>query len=165
MRKIRIRLGKPTKEELIMYQKVLVPLDGSPLAECVLDHVKSLAKTGNIGKWHLLGIVEIPPGWAKEGADFYAVRDNNIAETESYLAKIKDDLAREGFQEVSTEVLVGKPADLIITNAKKRGADLIVLATHGRTGISKWAFGSVSDKVVHYAHVPVLVIRPEGCRL
>jgi len=149
----------------MMYQKVLVPLDGSPLAECVLDHVKSLAKAGNIGEWLLLGIVEIPPGWAKEGIDFYAVRDANIAETETYLAKIKGDLANEGFQKVSIEVLVGKPADLIIANAQKHGADLIVLATHGHTGISKWAFGSVSDKVVHYSRVPVLLIRPEGCRL
>jgi nucleotide-binding universal stress UspA family protein len=165
MRISRIRLSKPIKEALIMYGKVLVPLDGSPLAECVLDHVKSLAKSGNVGEWLLLGIVEIPPGWAKEGVDFYAIRDTNIAETEAYLAKVKGDLAKEGFQKVSTEVLVGKPADLIIANAQKNGADLIVLATHGHTGITKWAFGSVSDKVAHYSHVPVLLIRPEGCRL
>ena len=148
-----------------MYQKVLVPLDGSPLAECVLDHVKSLAKAGNVGEWLLLGIVEIPPGWAKEGIDFYAVRDANMAETEAYLTRIQEGLAKEGFQKVSTSVLVGKPADLIISSAHKHGADLIVLATHGHTGVGKWAFGSVSDKVVHYAHAPVLLIRPEECRL
>jgi len=149
----------------MMYRKVLVPLDGSPMAECVLDHVKTLAKAGNIDEWLLLGIVEIPPGWAKEGIDFYAVRDTNIANTTSYLIKIKDDLAKEGFQKVSTEVLVGKPADLIISNAQKHGADLIALATHGHTGIIKWAFGSVADKVVHYSRIPVLLIRPEACCL
>jgi len=157
--------SKFIKEALIMYRKVLVPLDGSPMAECVLDHVKTLAKAGNIDEWLLLGVVEIPPGWAKEGIDFYAVRDTNIANTTTYLNKIKDDLAKEGFKKVSTEVLVGKPADLIIANAQKHGADLIALATHGHTGIIKWAFGSVADKVVHYSRVPVLLIRPEACCL
>ncbi|HOG16961.1 MAG TPA: universal stress protein [Syntrophales bacterium] len=148
-----------------MYKKVLIPLDGSPLAECVLGHLFNLAKTGNVGEVILIGVVEIPPGWAKEGVDFYAVRDTNIEETKVYLAKVKSDLAKEGISKVSTEVMVGKPADLISETAKKLGADLIIIATHGHTGISKWVFGSVADRVVHYSQIPVMVIRPEGCRL
>ncbi len=148
-----------------MYKKVLIPLDGSPLAECVLGHLVTLAKSGNVGEVVLIGVVEIPPGWAKEGIDFYAVRDTNIEETKTYLAKVKSDLAKEGISKVSMEVMVGKPADLISETAKKVGADLVIIATHGHTGISKWVFGSVADRVVHYSQVPVMVIRPEGCRL
>ena len=148
-----------------MYKKVLIPLDGSPLAECVLEHLITLAKSGNVGEVVLIGIVEIPPGWAKEGIDFYAVRDSNIEETKVYLEKVKSDLAKKGISKVSMEVMVGKPADLISETAKKIGVDLIIIATHGHTGISKWVFGSVADRVVHYSQVPVMVIHPEGCRL
>jgi len=148
-----------------MYKKVLIPLDGSPLAECVLGHLITLTKTGNVGEVVLIGVVEIPPGWAKEGIDFYAVRDSNIEETKVYLEKVKSDLAKEGISKVSMEVMVGKPADLISETAKKIGVDLVIIATHGHTGISKWVFGSVADRVVHYSQVPVMVIRPEGCRL
>lgn len=153
------------KEVLFMYKKVLIPLDGSPLAECVLGHLMSLAKSGNIGEVILLGVVEIPPGWAKEGIDFYAVRDINIEETNVYLSQVKEKLVKEGISAVTTSVLVGKPADLINETAKKFGADLILIATHGHTGISKWVFGSVADRVVHYSQIPVMVIRPESCRI
>ena len=65
---------------------------------------------------------------------------------------------------VKTEVLLGNPAEQIIAFAKEKGADLIVMATHGRSGISRWAysigaFGGVADKVLRASSVPVLVVR------
>ncbi|HOG16531.1 MAG: Universal stress protein F [Syntrophaceae bacterium PtaU1.Bin231] len=147
-----------------MYEKVMVPLDGSPLAECVLDHVKPLAAIGQINELLLLGVVEAPPDWAKEGPDFDAFQDSGIEERKTYLSKIKNDLARDGISNVSVQVLVGKPADLITESAEKEGAVLIALATHGRTGLGKWMLGSVAYKVMRYSQVPVFMVRPDSCR-
>lgn len=148
-----------------MYQKVLVPLDGSPLAECVLDHVKSLATIGQIKELLLLGVVELPPEWAKEGPDFDKFQDAHIAETKTYLTKVREGLVGEGISEVSVLVLVGKPADLITEAASREGVVLIAIATHGRTGLGKWMLGSVAYKVMRHSQVPVFMVRPDSCRL
>ena len=147
-----------------MYEKVMVPLDGSPLAECVLDHVKSLAAIGQINQLLLLGVVETPPDWAKEGPAFDSFENEGIAEKKSYLTKVKDDLVRDGISNVSIKVLVGRPADLITESAQKEGAVLIAIATHGRTGLGKWMLGSVAYKVMRYSQVPVFMVRPDSCR-
>lgn len=145
-----------------MYRKVLVPLDGSPLAECVLDHVKPLAQSGQIDEILLLSVVEIPPGWAMEGVDIFAIRDRNREEAQAYLSRIRDALGREGISRVTATVLVGNPADVIAETTAKEKVDLIAIATHGRTGIGKWVFGSVAGRVLQHARVPVLMIRPQG---
>ncbi len=148
-----------------MYNRVLVPLDGSSLAECVFDHLIALAKSGNIGEVMLLRVVEIPPGWAKEGVDFQGIQGPIIEEAKVYLSQVRDRLAKGGISKIMMEVSVGKPADRISESARKHGIDMILIATHGSTGIAKWVLGSVADRIVHTSHVPVLVIRPEGCRL
>ena len=145
-----------------MYRKVLVPLDGSPLAECVLDHVKPLAQSGQIDEILLLSVVEIPPGWAMEGVDIFAIRDRNREEAQAYLSRIRDALGREGISRVTATVLVGNPADVIAETTAKEKVDLIAIATHGRTGIGKWVFGSVAGRVLQHSRVPVLMIRPQG---
>jgi len=147
-----------------VYEKVMVPLDGSPLAECVLDHVKSLAAIGQINQLLLLGVVETPPDWAKEGPDFDSFQDAGVAEKKTYLTKVKDELVREGISNVSIMVLVGKPADLITESAQREGVVLIAIATHGRTGLGKWMLGSVAYKVMRYSQVPVFMVRPDSCR-
>ncbi len=145
-----------------MYRKALVPLDGSPLAECVLDHVKPLAQSGQIDEILLLSVVEIPPGWAMEGVDIFAIRDRNREEAQAYLSRIRDALGREGISRVTATVLVGNPADVIAETTAKEKVDLIAIATHGRTGIGKWVFGSVAGRVLQHSRVPVLMIRPQG---
>ena len=67
-----------------MYQKMLVPLDGSELAECVFAHVKAIAKGCNVGEIVLLEVVEPPPGWAVEGLDSYAVQKTNVKAAREY---------------------------------------------------------------------------------
>ena len=64
-----------------------------------------------------------------------------------------------------TVMLHGKPADEILEYSKKNQIDLIIISTHGSSGIARWAFGSVADKVARHATVPVLLITPAACRI
>jgi nucleotide-binding universal stress UspA family protein len=68
-----------------------------------------------------------------------------------------------GGAKLQTEVMMGKPADSLAEYAEKNGVDLIVIATHGRSGVSRWVFGSVADRVMRSACVPVLMVRAPGC--
>ena len=145
-----------------MYKKILVPLDGSGLAECVLPHVKAMAKECGTEEVVLLKIVEPAPTWAAEDFDFTAAQTADERAAKAYLAKMQAQLIAEGFN-VRSEVLIGRPAQTINDFAQKNAVDLIVIATHGRSGISRLIFGNVADKLVRSSYVPVLVIRPRGC--
>lgn len=142
-----------------MYRKILVPLDGSELAECVLPHVEAISRGCSIGEVVLLEIVEPPPAWAIEGVDPVALQGANEKAAKEYLSKIQSQLASDGFN-VSAEVLMGKAAETIIEFAKRNAVDLIAIATHGRSGIGRWVFGSVADRILRSSHVPILMIRP-----
>ena len=144
-----------------MYTKILVPLDGSELAECVLPHVKAVASGSGRGKVVLLRIVEPLPAGTPPAVDFEVVQKAGVKAAEEYLARIKARLTKEGF-DVETRVLTGRPAETITDFVRREKVDLVALATHGRSGISRWVFGSVADKLVRSLSVPVLLIRPEG---
>ena len=152
-----------------MYQKILVPLDGSALAECALSHVKNMVKDGVVGEVTLLNVVnvsipshgELYPG----PIDINAIRENLFIKSRKYLAEVESRLASEGIK-VKMESLEGnRPADTISDYAQKNGTDMIVIATHGYTGLKKLMLGSVALGVLHESHIPVLLIRPESCRM
>jgi nucleotide-binding universal stress UspA family protein len=82
----------------------------------------------------------------------------------SYLDRIRNQLVSEGIA-TRMGVLEGRPADTIASYAKENGVNLIVIATHGHGGMSRLMFGSVALRILHDAQVPVLLIRPEACRL
>ena len=158
-----------------MYKKILVPLDGSELAECVLPHVEAIGRGCNVGEVEFVSVVEpayLPVGVLSDGSGTYTeqeakrVRERTQAmsktESKEYLAKV----ARRvnlGKVKVKTKVLSGVAADSLADYATKNGVDLIVIATHGRSGISRWVFGSVADRVLRSACVPVLMVRVPGC--
>jgi nucleotide-binding universal stress UspA family protein len=144
-----------------MYKKILVPLDGSKLAECVLPHVKAIGKGCGIEKVVLLRVVEPPPAEAPPALDFQALQKAGVTTAEYYLAETKAGLSKEGLN-VEATVLTGKPADTITEFAQSNKVDLIALATHGRSGITRWVFGSVADKLLRSCSVPMLLIKPEG---
>ncbi|MCX5820257.1 MAG: universal stress protein [Deltaproteobacteria bacterium] len=150
-----------------MYKKVLVPLDGSELAECALNHVKALVKEGSVKEVTLFTAVRVDTSWVElYGKNFNveAMRKALLGSAMKYLAGLKDGLAREGIK-VKTEVLEADGAAQGITDyARKRGSDLIVIATHGYTGMKKLMMGSVALSILHHSHMPVLLIRPEACR-
>jgi nucleotide-binding universal stress UspA family protein len=154
-----------------MYKKVLVPLDGSPLAECTLSHVKNLFKDGSVGEVTLLNVVKVDLPWLEMGRDrptkpidINAIRKPLFIASRKYLSDIESRLVSEGIK-VKTESLEGnRPADTITEYAQKEGMDMIIIGTHGYTGLKKLMLGSVAFGVLHQSHIPVLLIRPESCR-
>jgi nucleotide-binding universal stress UspA family protein len=151
-----------------MYQKVLVPLDGSDLAECTLSHLKSLIKDGSVGEVTLLNVVKIDIPWAElenEQIDLNALREPLFAASRKYLADAESRLGLQGSKVKKESIEANRPADTITDYAKKNGMDLIVMATHGYTGLKKLMLGSVASGVLNQSSVPVLLIRPDACRI
>jgi nucleotide-binding universal stress UspA family protein len=155
-----------------MYKKVLVPLDGSALAECTLSHVKNLSKDGSVGEVTLLNVVKVDIPWAAmksddyrtKGIDLEAIREPLFTASRKYLANIESRLGSEGIK-IKTESLEGnRPADTITEYAQEKGMDMIIIGTHGYTGLKKLMVGSVAFGILHQSHIPVLLIRPESCR-
>lgn len=143
-----------------MYKTILVPLDGSPLAEAVLPHAKALAKSEG-AQLIILRVAADP------GAEF-AFSDPAIAndmvqqmesETSKYMADLSASLMAEGFN-AQTMVREGPIAETILAVAEETKADVIAMSTHGRSGMRRWLMGSVADRVVNHSHVPVMLIRP-----
>ena len=152
-----------------MYKKILVPLDGSELAECSLSHVKAIATGCSVPEVVLLRVVEPLPGEGMIAAELGEEWQNNanknmLGTAKTYLEKISDDLKRAGIS-VSTAIIEGFAADEILDFAKKNNVDLIIMSTHGRSGVARWAFGSVADRVVRHAAVPVMAIASPACRI
>jgi nucleotide-binding universal stress UspA family protein len=150
-----------------MYKKILVPLDGSKLAECVLPHVESIAKGCVVQEVVFLRVAE--PVHLPSGYDAYLsqetinrIETDDKAAAESYLSQLMKRTRYDGVS-VKLETITGIPADSIANYATKNSIDLIIIATHGRSGISRWAWGSVADRVLRSACVPVLMVRAPGC--
>jgi len=151
-----------------MYKKILAPLDGSEFSECSLDHVTAIAKGCAVPSVVLLYVVEPPGEYAIEYTRIVSeaideVKKKFRAQTKNRLAKIADRLKKNGIN-ASTVTVEGKPSDEILNYADKNRVDLIILSTHGSSGLTRWAFGSVADKVIRHSTVPVLAIAPPGCR-
>jgi nucleotide-binding universal stress UspA family protein len=153
-----------------MFEKILVPLDGSELAEEVLHRVVELAK--KLGSTvilvqaidslseRLVALNGIEPAGAV-AANVEAVEQAIDAEkdsAESYLARMKAHFTSEGLS-VETFLGEGQPSDVILDLAKKEDVGLIAMTTHGRGGLGRLVFGSVSDAVLRHSTVPVLLLR------
>lgn len=160
-----------------MYKKILVPLDGSELSECVLDHVKELATGSPETEVVLLTVIEEVSSistWGVPQAEAFAPsvqatrRQKIMQPALEYLTRQSEKLKQKGIA-VKTEIVEEgggqKVADLILLYAQDNDIDLIIMSSHGRSGISRWAFGSVADKVVSRSLIPVLSVVPTGCRL
>ena len=149
-----------------MYQKILVPLDGSELAECVLAHVDVLARGCQAKSVVFIRVVEP----IRQTGGEYMMDQDQVKKIESeskqdageYLKKISAKVSLGGAV-VKTEVISGRPAEILAEYATKNQVDLIVIATHGRSGVSRWVWGSVADRILRSACVPVLMVRAPGC--
>jgi nucleotide-binding universal stress UspA family protein len=157
-----------------MYKKILVPLDGSELAECALNHVRKIFQDGPAGEVILLNAVSIELPWRELSVedpgytiafDYNALKKTFMDKSKKYLAKVKSRLSSEGIK-VKTETIESNQTSSTITDyAQKKGVDLIIIATHGYTGMKKMMVGSIALKVLHESNVPVLLIRPEACHI
>ena len=152
-----------------MARKILIPLDGSKLGETGLHHVETLVQEKKDEEVTLLHVF-IPP-MPRIESGFAITLDIPLTEEElapiknkamAYLEKSAEILRDKGL-DVKCKVVIGKgglsSAEEIIRVEDEIGADLIVMSTHGRRGLSKWAFGSVTEKVLRAGKAPVLVVR------
>jgi len=167
-----------------MYKKILVPLDGSKLAECALPHAEALAKGCDTAEIILVSVTERVQGYkAVEGSTepfvlsgggfgsalqppsqrmVPAAFGKKEEQADRYLSRIAEKLESEGVK-THTKVLFWPPAEAITSYAGQNDADIIVMSSHGRSGPSRWAHGSVAGKVLRASCVPVLMVRAPGC--
>jgi nucleotide-binding universal stress UspA family protein len=153
-----------------MFRNILVPLDGSKLAECALPYAEEIAKCCNAERVVLVSVTERVEGYRPLDDPSQPLGQRLMPEAvgkkakpaEKYLDRIASALKANGVK-VQTEVLLGDPAKEITLFAKHREVDLIVMSSHGRSGPSRLAFGSVADKVFRSTNVPVLMVRAPGC--
>ena len=143
-----------------MYTKILVPLDSSDVAECVLPYVEAIATANNevdVTFLHIILPLEVP----LTTLDFKArIESEAKSAAKNYLANV---ISSVKYKETThSEVIVGKAADTIVDYAAQNKVDLIIMATHGLSGVTRWIHGSVADKVLHESEIPVWLIRADA---
>jgi nucleotide-binding universal stress UspA family protein len=164
-----------------MFRKLLVPLDGSEMAEAVLPYVENISSCYS-AEVILLRVVPTPqdsviatvyqpsmvvPGSADDPVPLPhpVYQEQEMAslrvEAERTLAGARRRLNEAGLRP-RIEVLFGRPAERIVEYATKEAVDLIIISTHGLSGFGQWAFGSVAKRIMRATAIPVLLIRPTG---
>jgi len=141
-----------------MYKKILVPLDGSELAKKALEHAEKLAKIFN-AEMILFQVIPFTSIYGPPELVVPFVVDEKQKETvERDLTNLAQELEKRGLK-VTASVKAGQQvAAEIIDFAKENGVDLIVMCTHGHSGITRWVLGSVAHKVLTRAETPILLI-------
>ena len=149
--------GKTDGEALL--KTVVVPLDGSPLAERVLPEVAELAKKMKLAVV-LMRAYALPPSVSGDDFGLYSadLLDQLESEARDYLAGKVNDLKDKGLEQVSSVVQIGYGAEEIITLARNTPDNFVAMCTHGRTGVKRWVFGSVTERVVRHSGDPVLIV-------
>jgi nucleotide-binding universal stress UspA family protein len=150
------------------YRQIMVALDGSDLAERVLPYVESLAQRFGSTVTLVRAVTPVeallfagtifepvsPRGHARLAETTEQLRLDAV----SYLASLEERLAERGLV-VDCATPSGPASEVIVEQARERGADLIAMTTHGRGGLTRWVFGSVAEDVLRHAPCPVLLVR------
>ena len=141
---------------------VIVPLDGSDIAETILSPVAALAKALEM-QVILLRVYGVPLATYGEDdyyvPDYLELKDQIKDEADSYLNSRAGLLRQQGVAEVSTVIIEGSAADAIISLARKTPDNLVAMSPYGRSGLQRWILGSVTEKVVRHCEDPVLIVR------
>lgn len=163
-----IRSQRETPDVTPSFDRVLVPLDGSEFSEHALDRgLDAIAPGGQSIAVHLLRVIEFLavriPG-PDIPLDYGLVAEYTEAmqeEATNYLTAVTGRLSEKGVA-VTSEVRQGRVSDEILRTAAEQKADLILMSTHGRGGVSRLFFGSVAERVLHESTHPLLLVRPRG---
>lgn len=153
-----------------MYSKVMVPLDGSSVAECVLPHVEGFIAGCRPKAIALVQVIEPAPAKFDDTASISSTSRAILTESIRIIEEKRRATALEYLNSkarqleqtevtVTAEVLEGRVAESLSDYAESNGIDLIIIATHGRSGISRWVRGSIADRVLRSSPVPVLIVR------
>ena len=145
-----------------MYKKILVPLDGSELSESVISHVINIATGCKVPEVVLLRVREPLDNRVVAALEPETAKELNQAfnyEFANYLKGIAATLKKKKVT-AKVEVLAGDPAKEILKYSKNNNIDLIIMSTHGRSGVSRIVFGSVANKIIRQTEVPILLEPP-----
>jgi nucleotide-binding universal stress UspA family protein len=156
-----------------MFARVIVPLDGSKVGEAALPFIGQLADKlvpGAKVEVTLIGVITLLRHWVVVGEASapvsYSEEELNLIKNRitDYLNRTGETLKSKGLS-VNIVVTSGNAAEEILKISDKINADLIAMSTHGRSGLRRMAFGSITDKVLHGSKIPVLMVRaPEGTK-
>jgi nucleotide-binding universal stress UspA family protein len=142
------------------FRKILFPTDFSTKGDEALRYAETLARAGDAVL--LIAHVQEPPIAYGEGSFYYGVPNPGEKEVREMLAKIKPHDAKVKYEYRFAE---GEPAAEIVTLAKQEAADLIVMSSHGRTGLNRLLMGSVAEVVMRRAPCPVLIVKPAAAEV
>ncbi len=146
-----------------MYQHIMVPLDGSKLAECVLPHVEVIARGCNAKKVTFARVVEPLHFYGGVESRFSPEERQRLEavgmdSARSYLDQIVRQLKYNRVK-IQFEVLYGKVADELADYVNQNEVDLIIISTHGHSGLGRWVWGNVADRILRHTSVPVFMVR------
>ncbi len=143
-----------------MYKRILLPLDGSPLAEQALPHAIAMAEHFHSELVILRVLIPLPSTVTTTEAALQRAAEEAAIFAREYLDRIAAGVQEHGIT-VQMVTLGGRPHYQIIQYAETNQVDMIVMSTRGQSGLSRWLMGSVSDRVVRGANVPVLMVRTQ----
>lgn len=141
--------------------KILVPLDGSMLAEAAVWAAIDLAEKNGA----TISLLRAAQAYALPGADTVEAQVTAVREAEEYLAAVVRRLEKKGIDRVETHVWYGPAAAAIVEAATVQKADMIVMCTHGRSGLGRLILGSVAESVLRGTTTPVLIVRADTAPL
>lgn len=148
---------------MAMFECIVVPLDGSKHAEVALDYARDLAQKYS-ARLHLVRVLW-PSLQALTGGEVVAVTQAQMAQEQqlarNYLEPLVQSLSG-GDLKVSSQVALGDPAETVLDLAEDAEASLIVLTSHGRSGLRRWLMGSVAERIARHAHCPVMIVGRES---
>jgi nucleotide-binding universal stress UspA family protein len=136
-------------------EKILVPLDGSTLAEAALSTAREFAERDG----STISLLRAAEGMTLPGGDTVEAQVTAVREAEEYLAAVVRRLEGKGIRRIETHVWYGPPATAIVEAAAVQKADLIVMSTHGRSGLGRLVLGSVAESVLRGTTAPILIVR------
>ncbi len=132
-----------------MYKNIVLPLDGSDASESAIPHAVQLALGCEARHLTIVHVVE---------QDRYEGMLSSGKRPGVYLQRAAKKLEAKGI-DVDIRVLAGDPAEAIVSYTEEKACDIIVMASHGRSGVTRWAIGSVADKVFRASKIPVLMVK------
>jgi len=147
----------------------MVPLDGSELAECVIPHLQDFIDQGKVESIAFVRVIKpvintvaiFDDDTAYSQVDWIKIASTQKSSAEDYLKKVVSRL-KQNVVEFKTDVLVGRIGDSLIDYINTNDFDLILIASHGRSGLKRWVRGSTADKILSGSCIPVLMIRAPG---
>jgi nucleotide-binding universal stress UspA family protein len=150
----------PMPVPMTPYRTIVIPLDGSPLSEQALAEARELPGAAE-AKLVLIGVIS---GRQESVGTAVESTDTAMPETqpfERYLWRVAQQLQSDGFV-AQVRLETGTPADTVLRVSAEEHADLIVMATHGRSGVGRLVLGSVAEEIIRQADLPVVLVRPSA---